>query len=117
MERLVRNPDVVATELEDGAVLLNLQSGFYYSLNSSGLEVWRLAEVDPERALSAAAGFVELLEREALLVRTDQEPNATGRMADSGDERPITEPELVKHDEPLHEVSMSPFDPQLPLAE
>ncbi len=29
----------------------------------------------------------------------------------------FVEPELIKHDEPLHDVVVNPFDPQLPLAE
>ncbi|MBI4526602.1 MAG: hypothetical protein HY695_22610 [Deltaproteobacteria bacterium] len=31
--------------------------------------------------------------------------------------KPFVEPELIKHDEPLHDVVINPFDPQLPLAE
>lgn len=31
--------------------------------------------------------------------------------------KPFAEPELIKHDEPLHDVVLNPFDPQLPLAE
>ncbi len=31
--------------------------------------------------------------------------------------KPFVEPEVIKHDEPLHEVVINPFDPQLPLAE
>jgi hypothetical protein len=29
----------------------------------------------------------------------------------------FTEPELIQHDEPLHDVVGHPFDPQMPLAE
>ncbi|MGH9196724.1 MAG: hypothetical protein ACRD1T_13395 [Acidimicrobiia bacterium] len=37
--------------------------------------------------------------------------------ASSAKKKQFIEPELLKHDEPLHEVVMNPFDPQLPLAE
>ncbi|MEW6600310.1 MAG: PqqD family protein [Nitrospirota bacterium] len=37
-----KNPSVVCTELEDGAVLLDLQTKFYYSLNQSGLRIWQI---------------------------------------------------------------------------
>src|SRR5690349_18552070 len=44
MERLTTNPEVVCAVLEDGAVLLNLESRTYYSLNGVGLEVWQLLD-------------------------------------------------------------------------
>jgi hypothetical protein len=138
MRGVERNPEVVATELTEGAVLLNIETGFYYSLNEPGAEIWRrldaaesandLAErlrerfeVEPERAAAAATGFVAELEREGLVARSDGagtvSDSAAAAAAPAGERRPFAEPELIKHDEPLHEVSMSPFDPQLPLAE
>ena len=45
-----KNPDVVTTELEDGAVLLNLNTKYYYNLNETGLSIWQALEEsgDPE---------------------------------------------------------------------
>jgi Coenzyme PQQ synthesis protein D (PqqD) len=135
MPSLERNPEVVTTELEEGAVLLNMATGFYYSLNPSGAEIWRRLDVDPraeeltellrqrfqvepERAATAASSFVAALAREGLVAQRDDSPApADPTPAAPGERRPFAEPELVKHDEPMHEVSMSPFDPQLPLAE
>ncbi len=135
MNGLEHNPEVVATELEEGAVLLNMATSFYYSLNEPGAEIWRglasgeepaaLAErlaasfeVEPERAAEAAASFVAELEGEGLVVHGDGASRPASRAnASVGRRQPFSDPELVKHDEPLHEVSMSPFDPQLPLAE
>jgi len=37
-------PEVTYTELEDGGVLLNLQTKNYYTLNKPGIYVWRLIE-------------------------------------------------------------------------
>lgn len=140
MSGFEQNPEVVATELEDGAVLLNLQTGLYYSLNESAAEIWRCLpaadgpeilagrlcerfDVEPERAATAIRSLVAELEREQLIVRGDggeehraSSPSGANAPPAAGRE-PFAEPELVKHDEPLHEVSMSPFDPQLPLAE
>ena len=140
MAWVTRNPEVVTTELEDGAVLLNLETRLYYSLNDGGLEIWRLLEsatgpdelarllthafaVEEEPAKAAASRFVGKLERERLVVASDRggdeaasDPGAAGR-DEGAATRPFVEPELVRHDEPLHEVSASPFDPQLPLAE
>lgn len=138
MARLAKNPEVVATELEEGAVLLNMEDGFYYSLNRSGLDVWRMAETagsverlvevavetlgaKDDAARAAVATFVGGLESARLLVGVDGggDPPAEIRAPDAGPGVPATfvPPELVKHDEPLRDVAMSPFDPQLPLAE
>ncbi|HJU65715.1 MAG TPA: PqqD family protein, partial [Gemmatimonadaceae bacterium] len=74
MTAVAKNPEVIYTELEDGAVLLNMENGFYYSLDVVGVEVWRLIEpgngaadigtalttmfdVSAERASAAVARF------------------------------------------------------------
>jgi len=135
--RLAKNPEVVCTELEDGAVLLNMETRFYYSLNDSGLEIWRLLEtpgegdelgrrltarleVDDATAAEAASSFLVELERERLVVAADgvQAGAPVSSEAEAGGERRrFSAPELIRHDEPLHEVTTSPFDSQLPLAE
>lgn len=137
MARVAKNPEVVCTELEDGAVLLNMETRLYYSLNDSGLEIWRLLdvpgdrdelgrrlagrlEVDEAAAGEAASAFISELERERLVIAADGTEAATSVAAEpdgGGERRRFTVPELIKHDEPLHEVTTSPFDPQLPLAE
>jgi hypothetical protein len=135
---LARNPDVVCTELEEGAVLLHMDTRLYYSLNDVGLEVWNLVdsaqtpkdvakeltsafEVEEAAAEDAVSRFVHELERERLVVAGSPSapPDAAAAPDRRGDgaKRPFTQPELVQHDEPLHEVTTSPFDPQLPLAE
>jgi hypothetical protein len=135
--RLARNPEVVATEVESGAVLLNLETRLYYSLNETAVEVWRyvesapdaeslggqiasLFEVDEAVAADSVLRLVDELVRARLLVETDDEPDsaAVARLNGTADRRRrFTPPELVQHDEPLHEVTTSAFDPQLPLAE
>ena len=138
MAWFARSPEVVVTELEDGAVLLNLETRRYYSLNIAGIEIWRLLEsttgpadlagrlarifdVDEDRAQGLVSAYVEQLQRERLVVASDHpqsevspEPAAP---AEGSTKRPFVEPELIQHDEPLHDVAASPFDPQLPLAE
>lgn len=43
--RIKANPSVVFTDLEDGsAVLLDLDSKFYYSLNETGCFMWQVFE-------------------------------------------------------------------------
>ena len=40
----VREPDVAAKVIDGEAVIINLASGMYYSLNGSGSAVWELTE-------------------------------------------------------------------------
>jgi hypothetical protein len=57
-----RSQDAVLTELQDGnGVLLHLQSRFYFTLNATGVQVWKLlgdgAQDAAELAQKLAAGF------------------------------------------------------------
>jgi hypothetical protein len=142
MAWLMENPEVVCTELEDGAILLNMESRFYYSLNTVALDIWRIIataegpedlgrflvaryDVDEEQARASVSRFVEQLERERLVIHPAGAGAEQAFMRSAGPDRgteptskqTFAEPELLKHDEPLHEIAMSPFDPQLPLAE
>ena len=45
--RIVRNPDVTYRDLEEGGVLLHLQSGAYHGLNSTGSAIWNLLDGEP----------------------------------------------------------------------
>jgi len=80
-----KNPSVVCTELDDGAVLLNLDSKYYYSLNETGLRIWQFIEesrspleiakklaneyeIDVEIAGACVVGLVEELEKENLII-------------------------------------------------
>ena len=38
------NPSVVLTELDDGAVLLNLDNEYYYNLDEIALRIWEIVE-------------------------------------------------------------------------
>jgi hypothetical protein len=133
---LARNPEVEATELADGAVLLNMETRLYYSLNETGLELWnaiddadgpeqvaeRLArdfDVEDAAALGAVNAFVPELASERLVVESSANAAADepARESSDGPRRAFEQPQLIKHDEPLHEVANKEFDPQLPLAE
>jgi hypothetical protein len=140
MVQMMKHDEVVYTDLEEGAVLLHLETRFYYSLNEVGQAVWRLLdsaesledlleklaeayEVDVQRVEESVSKFLQELEREQLTLprreAIDERPRqgSASAPAPSQQKRPFVEPELIKHDEPLHEVVMNPFDPQLPLAE
>jgi hypothetical protein len=135
---LCLNPQVLTTQLEDGAVLLDMDRGIYYSLNPVGLEIWRrmdaprrleelateltgLFEVGRQAANDCVAQFVGELDHEGLLMRCDAPgiPRVGGPGPDGAPRRRrrFEAPALIKHEEPLYEATSSPFDPQLPLAE
>ncbi len=136
----MQHEGVVYTNLEDGAVLLHLETRFYYSLNEVGQAIWRLLdsaesledllqkleaeyEVGTQQATESVSKFLQELESEQLTIpyqkELDERPHEGSIKAPtpSLQKMPFVEPELIKHDEPLHEVVMNPFDPQLPLAE
>ena len=141
MAAFTRHPEVVYTDLEDGAVLLHGETKFFYSLDHVGAAVWRLMDsadsvdglirrieadydVTPELARSSVTEFIGSLEREQLIAPRGEPGSAlaeastapAAELTPSG-KKPFVKPELLKHDEPLHAVVMNPFDPQLPLAE
>ncbi len=85
-----KHPEVVYTDLEDGAVLLHLETKFYYSLNEVGQAIWRMIdsvesfdelthglleeyEVEEERAKKSISRFLKELEREKLVVLHQEE--------------------------------------------
>jgi hypothetical protein len=80
-----KNPSVVCTELDDGAVLLNLDTKYYYNLNETGLRIWQFIdeyrssdeiaeklsneyEVDIEKARSSVLMLVKDLEKDGLIM-------------------------------------------------
>jgi hypothetical protein len=77
-------PTVVCTELEDGAVLLDVETKYYYHINESSLHIWNgcqqnmhvgqivdslLAsfEVDEQNAFDSVLHFTHRLEEEGLV--------------------------------------------------
>lgn len=80
-----KNPSVACTELDDGAVLLHLDTKYYFNLNETGLRIWQIMEechthseiagklvdeydVDVERAKKSVAGLMGELEKEKLII-------------------------------------------------
>ena len=80
-----KNPHVVTTELEDGAILLNLNTKYYYNLNETGLGIWRALDetgnpdaillklieeydIDKKEASSCMNELLENLEKEGLIL-------------------------------------------------
>ncbi|MEW6601378.1 MAG: PqqD family protein [Nitrospirota bacterium] len=80
-----KNPSVICTELDEGAVLLNLDTRYYFSLNETGLRIWQIMdechdpseigeklaceyEVEVDRSTSSVIRLIGELEREGLII-------------------------------------------------
>jgi hypothetical protein len=121
--------DVVATVLDDGAVLLDLDTKFFYSVNQSGWAVLQLFESGATRddvtsrchasgattpeAAAALGAFIDTLIAERLISANGQ-PSASVSIVWP---RLWSTPTIEKHREPLQRIMSSAFDPTLPLAE
>jgi len=126
-EVLVLRPAIVATVIEDGAVLLNLDTNDFYEVNSSGWTILQLFEggvtLDEvkERCRqwgaaaddAAVATFIDVLVKDVLVARSEW-PAAT---ADITPQAVWSTPTIQKAPEALQRIVRSPFDPTLPLAE
>jgi hypothetical protein len=120
-------PDVVATVLDRGALLLDLESKYFYLLNPSAwamtqlfetgssiehalgrCRAWGAPDADLESARSAIAHMIDerLLEPKAWVLPTDGEAPAAWE--------PV---KVERQAEPLQRVIVSAFDPSIPLAE
>lgn len=83
-----KNPSVVCTELDDGAILLNLDTKYYYNLNETGLRIWQILdevrtplqvakklasehEIDVEGVRTSVVRLISQLEKEGLVIQKD----------------------------------------------
>ena len=80
-----KNPSVISTDLDGSAILLNLDTKYYYNLNETGFKVWQLLDestsaweigkklvdeydVDLETVIESLSGIMKKLERENLIL-------------------------------------------------
>jgi hypothetical protein len=121
-------PDVVATVLDDGAILLDLQSKFFYELDATGWALAALfetgASVDdvlaqgrrwgaPREDEAAIYAMIETLIAENLISPGGPATAPLGIAAPGT----WTRPTIQKQHEPLQQIMMSAFDPSVPLLE
>ena len=59
--RVTRNPEVTYRDLEEGGVLLHLDSGAYHGLNRTGVAIWKLLDGEPT-VTAVATGLREQLD-------------------------------------------------------
>lgn len=123
-------PDVVATVLDHGALLLDLESKYFYLLNPSGWAIAQLFETGasmdsvlalcrawgaPEEDLEGVRSTIDQMISERLVLPTDLNGDGT---TVTGEPPAQWEPvKLERQAEPLQRVIVSAFDPSIPLAE
>lgn len=127
-QRLALRPDVVVAVLQDGAVLLDLETKYFYSVNASGWAIVQMFEggatVEDIEARchtwgcrsegdQAIDNFNGILVKEGLVHATTNNPPSS-EIAFRGRWLP---PVIEKHKEPLQRIMTSAFDPSIPLAE
>jgi hypothetical protein len=117
---------ISAAVLDEGAVLLDLESKYFYALNATAWAITQLFESGATVADVAAQtrawgapddgsvlNFVDRLNEYGLLEHAAGEP-APAEVALSGSWNP---PSIERQAEPLQTVMVSAFDPSIPLAE
>ena len=122
---LTLRPTIAAAVLDDGAVLLDLNSKYFYSLNSSAWAIVQLFEngasaADTERHCAAWGAGDETAAFVAQLMSYDLlEGAAAGAVMVEPPvwQGPWTAPVIEQQAEPLERVIVSAFDPSIPLAE
>jgi hypothetical protein len=127
-EPIMLRSSVVPTVFADGAVLLDLNTKFFYHVNATGWAIVQLIEstgADMSAILDAARrwGFVPF-ERDEICRFVEQLVEFD--LVEGGDpavppdvEIPLrwTTPSIERKAEPLHRLVTSAFDPSIPLAE
>lgn len=126
--RLALSPDVVLTPLGDGALLLHLDSKFFYSINLPGWSIVQLLEAGAttrdivqkcadwgagQNDRTAIENYVGALIGHGLV--GEFEGKETGQTPQFGGSWQT--PTIQRHDEPLERIVTSAFDPSVPLAE
>jgi hypothetical protein len=124
---LLLRPEVVGTVVEDGAVLLNLDTNDFYEVNHSGWAIVQLFEAGTSRDLVAercrqwgaapddlatVTKFLDVLIGDRLVVPSEW-PAASVEVTLAS----WSAPTIDKAPEALQRIVRSPFDPTLPLAE
>ncbi|HEX4343341.1 MAG TPA: hypothetical protein VH255_08115 [Verrucomicrobiae bacterium] len=125
--RWLLRPDVVATIVNDGAVILDLRTKYFFSANATAWAIGQMFEMGATRtevhaashhwgAVNGDAAAIDAVIDQMIsegLVETSHGSAATSQVAVNA----WMLPTLSKHQEPLQRIMVSAFDPGLPLAE
>ena len=127
-KRLALSPDVVVTPLDDGALLLHLDSKFFYSINLPGWGILQLLEAGvtlPEILSTCTDWGAKQSDQDAIQKYLDEliDNHLAGYFEGKKTGQPVQfagkwqAPMVERHDEPLERIVTSAFDPSVPLAE
>jgi hypothetical protein len=121
-------PTLVATVVEDGAVLLDLESKYFYKLNESGWAILQLFELQSasvgdvveqcrkwgagDQDIPAIRNFLDHCRNENVIEEQPAVPISPPAYGG-----PWVAPALERQAEPLQTIVTSAFDPSIPLAE
>jgi hypothetical protein len=125
---IVLNPDVVCSTLDNGGVLLDLETKQYFALNATGLLVWQYLEDGGSLASWAPSadrssrGDLDAFARSLVAHGLATQAAADGDGAATMSARlslpeQWTAPTVTPHGRPLSQVILSPFDPTVPIPE
>lgn len=120
-------PTLVATVVEDGAVLLDLDSKYFYALNETAWAVVQLFETSPASVDAVLAQCARWGANGDASVRAFLEQLAEERIIEEGGASETLpqvtfggewrSPVMRRQAEPLQNIVTSAFDPSIPLAE
>ena len=121
-------PNVVATIIDDGAVLLDLDSKYFYTVNRSGQAIIAMLEdgvTAPDLLARCASWGMPDTQREevrSFLARLADDrlievAPAAGAASSVSFDAAWQPPTIERQREPLQRIMASAFDPSLPLAE
>lgn len=128
-QRCEFRPDVVATVIDDGAVLLDLETKYFYRLNRTGWAIAQLFESGatlddvhaycqtlgaPPSDQAAINALIDALLRDHLIEASDGPAHNPREQVAAID---WSAPNIEKQAEPLQRVIISAFDPSVPLVE
>lgn len=126
----INSPKVIHQIFETEVVVVNLETGSYYSVEGSGIDIWRMLEAQHEEseiasafengAAESARKFLHELRDEQLIV-ADENAKAAGEISERN--HPLGEPRLRKFTDmrdlllldPIHELDEAGW-PQRPPA-
>lgn len=136
---LINTADVVHEVIEGEAILINMKTGVYYSLDGVGGHAWEALQAGPGSAASLAQALLAIydapldelekelarllaeMQAEGLLRAAEQTPQAAP-LAASGEKKPFASPQLMKYTDlealllldPIHDVSEEGWPHQKP---
>jgi hypothetical protein len=123
----VNAPLVIHETIDHEVVIINLDSGTYYSLEGTGEQIWALLaegspseavvtalrgtyEVDPDELATAVEEFVEELLAESLVVPDHGSPSsAASTNGVDGSKRVFEPPRLERFTEMQHLIALDPI--------